>query len=102
MKTGKFSNCKGDSGVLRTQALETIVWHKKNDFNIVRHLNIFHNLQEICEKLPEGFCIEEHTAKDVFISELLDSAREVHLKDFEEEYHLIEKIPMVCILLWGI
>lgn len=82
--------------------LKLLFGTKKNEFNIVRHLNIFHNLQEICEKLPEGFCIEEHTAKDVFISELLDSAREVHLKDFEEEYHLIEKIPMVCILLWGI
>uniref|UniRef100_I1R407 Synergin gamma C-terminal domain-containing protein n=1 Tax=Oryza glaberrima TaxID=4538 RepID=I1R407_ORYGL len=46
------------------------------------------------------FFIEEHTAKDVFISELLDSAREVHLKDFEEEYHLIEKIPMHGVVLW--
>uniref|UniRef100_J3N1D6 Uncharacterized protein n=1 Tax=Oryza brachyantha TaxID=4533 RepID=J3N1D6_ORYBR len=25
-----------------------------------------------------------------------------HLKDFEEEYHLTERIAMVCILLWEI
>uniref|UniRef100_A0A0E0BNX0 Synergin gamma C-terminal domain-containing protein n=1 Tax=Oryza glumipatula TaxID=40148 RepID=A0A0E0BNX0_9ORYZ len=66
---------------LREETL-TVIFRNRKDF------------KEICEKLPEGFCIEEHTAKDVFISELLDSAREVHLKDFEEEYHLIEKIPM--------
>ncbi|EEE52763.1 hypothetical protein OsJ_35208 [Oryza sativa Japonica Group] len=66
---------------LREETL-TVIFRNGKDF------------KEICEKLPEGFCIEEHTAKDVFISELLDSAREVHLKDFEEEYHLIEKIPM--------
>nr|ABA96473.1 hypothetical protein LOC_Os12g05100 [Oryza sativa Japonica Group] len=72
---------------LREETL-TVIFRNGKDF------------KEICEKLPEGFCIEEHTAKDVFISELLDSAREVHLKDFEEEYHLIEKIPMHGVVLW--
>uniref|UniRef100_A0A0E0RDR1 Synergin gamma C-terminal domain-containing protein n=1 Tax=Oryza rufipogon TaxID=4529 RepID=A0A0E0RDR1_ORYRU len=78
-----FSN----NEMLREETL-TVIFRNGKDF------------KEICEKLPEGFCIEEHTAKDVFISELLDSAREVHLKDFEEEYHLIEKIPMHGVVLW--
>nr|CBX25393.1 hypothetical_protein [Oryza brachyantha] len=37
---------------------------------------------------------KEHTAKDACISELLDHAKEVYLKDFEEEYHLTERIAM--------
>ncbi|KAG8091202.1 hypothetical protein GUJ93_ZPchr0011g28281 [Zizania palustris] len=56
-------------------------------------------IQEICDKLqdsslPKGFCLEEHISKDVCISKLLNNAKEDHLKDFDQEYHLTEKIAM--------
>lgn len=62
------------------------------------------NLQEIYGKLeesslPKGFFTDEHPSKDVSITELLNSIKEEHLKDFEQEYHLAEKIAQVCIIL---
>uniref|UniRef100_A0A0E0MJL3 Synergin gamma C-terminal domain-containing protein n=1 Tax=Oryza punctata TaxID=4537 RepID=A0A0E0MJL3_ORYPU len=94
---------------LREETL-TIIFRFNKDFKEVQKSSMLSNenrvvsviereIQEICEKLqdsslPEGLCVEERATKDVCISELLDSAKEVHLKDFEEEYHLTEKIPM--------
>ncbi|KAL6906077.1 hypothetical protein ACP4OV_003678 [Aristida adscensionis] len=56
-------------------------------------------IQEIYEKfqgsgssLPKGFCTDEHPSRDVCITELLNSIKEEHLKDFEHEYHLAERI----------
>ncbi|WVZ88289.1 hypothetical protein U9M48_034825 [Paspalum notatum var. saurae] len=54
-------------------------------------------IQEIYDKLkdyslPEGFCTEEHPSKDVCITELLNYTKEEHLKDFEQEHCLAEKI----------
>lgn len=56
-------------------------------------------IQEICKELQDsslakGFCKDEHPSKDVCISELLNSAKEDHLKDFDKEYHLTEIIAM--------
>jgi hypothetical protein len=61
-------------------------------------------IQEICKELQDsslakGFCKDEHPSKDVCISELLNSAKEDHLKDFDKEYHLTEIIAMVSILI---
>ncbi|KAL6642245.1 hypothetical protein ACP70R_020426 [Stipagrostis hirtigluma subsp. patula] len=54
-------------------------------------------VQEIYEKLqdyslPKGFCTEEHPSRDICISELLNSIKEEHLKDFEQEHQLAERI----------
>uniref|UniRef100_A0A0E0MCF7 Synergin gamma C-terminal domain-containing protein n=1 Tax=Oryza punctata TaxID=4537 RepID=A0A0E0MCF7_ORYPU len=54
-------------------------------------------IQEICKELQDsslakGLYREEHPSKDVCISELLNSAKEDHLKDFDQEYHLTETI----------
>ncbi|KAJ1264717.1 hypothetical protein BS78_08G022100 [Paspalum vaginatum] len=54
-------------------------------------------IQEIYDKLkdyslPKGFCTEEHPLKDVCIAELLNYTKEEHLKDFEQEHCLAEKI----------
>lgn len=62
------------------------------------------NLQEIHDKLkdsslPKGFFTEEQPWKDVYITELLKCTKEEHLKDFEQEYCLAEKIERVCIIL---
>ncbi|XP_052135832.1 uncharacterized protein LOC127754371 [Oryza glaberrima] len=56
-------------------------------------------IQEICKELQDsslakGFCKDEHPSMDVCISELLNSAKEDHLKDFDKEYHLTEIIAM--------
>ncbi|CAN6325805.1 unnamed protein product [Urochloa humidicola] len=55
-------------------------------------------IQEIYDKikdysLPKGFCTEEHP-RDVCITELLNCIKEEQLKDFEQEYHLAEKISL--------
>ncbi|XP_062202152.1 uncharacterized protein LOC133904687 isoform X2 [Phragmites australis] len=52
--------------------------------------------EEINEKLqdlslPKGFCTEHHPSRDVCITELLNSIKVEHRKDFEQEYHLAEK-----------
>lgn len=51
---------------------------------------IYGKLQDF--SLPKGFCIEEHPSRDVCIDELVNSAKEEHLKDFEQRYHLAEGI----------
>uniref|UniRef100_A0ACD5YHQ1 Uncharacterized protein n=1 Tax=Avena sativa TaxID=4498 RepID=A0ACD5YHQ1_AVESA len=56
-------------------------------------------IQEIWEKLQdcslvEHFHIEEQSSRDVCISELLKSTKEDHVKDFEQQYHLAEKIAL--------
>ncbi|XP_062183005.1 uncharacterized protein LOC133887103 isoform X2 [Phragmites australis] len=56
-------------------------------------------IQEIYQKLqdssfPKGSCTEEHPSSDVYITELLNSIKEEHLKDFEQEYRLAEKIAL--------
>ncbi|KAM3273744.1 hypothetical protein ACQJBY_043131 [Aegilops geniculata] len=56
-------------------------------------------IQEIWEKLrdsllAEGFCIEEKPSRDESISGLLNSTKEEHIKDFEQHYHLAEKIAL--------
>jgi hypothetical protein len=65
---------------------------------------IFLNLQEIYSKLeesslPKDFCTDKPTTRDVSITELLNSVKEEHLQDFEQEYHLAEKITQVCMIL---
>ncbi|ONM42279.1 hypothetical protein ZEAMMB73_Zm00001d044696 [Zea mays] len=55
------------------------------------------DIQEIYDKLkdsslPEGFFTEEQPWKDIYITELLNCIKEEHLKDFEQEYCLAEKI----------
>jgi len=62
------------------------------------------NIQEIYDKLkdsllPKGFFTEEQPWKDVYVTELLNCIKEEHLKDFEQEYCLAEKIERVCIIL---
>jgi hypothetical protein len=62
------------------------------------------NLQEIHDKLkdsllPKGFFTKEQPWKDAYIAELLNCIKEEHLKDFEQEYCLAEKIEWVCIIL---
>lgn len=81
-----------------------LLFSAKHELNIIFCLIIFHNLQEICKELQDsslakGFCKDEHPSKDVCISELLNSAKEDHLKDFDKEYHLTEIIAMVSILI---
>ncbi|XP_062203616.1 uncharacterized protein LOC133905855 isoform X2 [Phragmites australis] len=54
-------------------------------------------IQEIYDKLknyslPEGFCTEECPLRDVCTTELVNSIKDEHLKDFEQEYRLVEKI----------
>ncbi|XP_044985204.1 uncharacterized protein LOC123452592 isoform X2 [Hordeum vulgare subsp. vulgare] len=56
-------------------------------------------IQEIWEKLrdsslAEGFHIEEQPSRDESISGLLNSTKEEHIKDFEQHYHLAEKIAV--------
>ncbi|EMS64076.1 hypothetical protein TRIUR3_28513 [Triticum urartu] len=56
-------------------------------------------IQEIWEKLrdsslAEGFRIEEQPSRDESISGLLNSTKEEHIKDFEQHYHLAEKIAL--------
>ncbi|CAM0950278.1 unnamed protein product [Alopecurus aequalis] len=56
-------------------------------------------IQEICEKLQdsslaEGFHIEEQFSRDTCISELLKSTNEEPMKDFEQQYHLAEKLAL--------
>jgi hypothetical protein len=47
----------------------------------------------------EGFCIEEQPSRDACISELLKITKEEQVKDFEQQYHLAEKLTLVCIIL---
>ncbi|XP_047052202.1 uncharacterized protein LOC124657730 [Lolium rigidum] len=56
-------------------------------------------IQEIWEKLQdssvaEGFCIGEQPSRDACISELLRSTKEEQVKDFEQQYHLAEKLAL--------
>ncbi|KAF7071557.1 hypothetical protein CFC21_076842 [Triticum aestivum] len=56
-------------------------------------------IQEIWEKLrdsllAEGFRIEEQPSRDESISGLLNSTKEEHIKDFEQHYHLADKIAL--------
>uniref|UniRef100_A0A0D9XWW3 Synergin gamma C-terminal domain-containing protein n=1 Tax=Leersia perrieri TaxID=77586 RepID=A0A0D9XWW3_9ORYZ len=77
-----FSN----NEMLREESLAVISRHK--DFKETSE-----KLQD--SPLPNGFRLEELPGKDVCIAELLNSAKEDHLKDFEKEYHLTERIAMV-------
>lgn len=59
--------------------------------------DIERDIQEIYDKLkdsslPKGFFTEQQPCKDVYITELLKCIKEEHLKDFEQEYCLAEKI----------
>ncbi|TVU26981.1 hypothetical protein EJB05_29559, partial [Eragrostis curvula] len=95
---------------LRKQSLEVISQHVKDlkeeqgrttlaDENS-KAIAIGKEIQEIYGKLeesslPKGFGADEHPSRDVSITELLNSIKEEHLKDFEREYHLAEKIAQV-------
>ncbi|CAD6332638.1 unnamed protein product [Miscanthus lutarioriparius] len=55
------------------------------------------DIQEIYDKLkdsslPKGLFTKEQPWKDVYITELLNCIKEEHMKDFEQEYCLAEKI----------
>uniref|UniRef100_J3N604 Synergin gamma C-terminal domain-containing protein n=1 Tax=Oryza brachyantha TaxID=4533 RepID=J3N604_ORYBR len=93
---------------LREESL-TVISQYKNDFKEDQKSSMLSDekneateaereIQEICKELHnsslEKGCKEEHPSKDVCISELLKSAKEDHLKDFDQEYHLTETIAM--------
>nr|CBX25310.1 hypothetical_protein [Oryza brachyantha] len=99
-----FSNTE----MLREESL-TVISQYKNDFKEDQKSSMLSDekneateaereIQEICKELHnsslEKGCKEEHPSKDVCISELLKSAKEDHLKDFDQEYHLTETIAM--------
>uniref|UniRef100_A0A0D9XP24 Synergin gamma C-terminal domain-containing protein n=1 Tax=Leersia perrieri TaxID=77586 RepID=A0A0D9XP24_9ORYZ len=70
---------------------------RKESLTVISQYN--EDFKEICEKLQDSlltkdFCKDEQPSKDVCISELLNSAKEDHLKEFDQEYRLTETIAM--------
>lgn len=73
--------------------------HKYNSYFFYFHL------QEAYKKLGEAIVAEDayikkHPSKDVCVSQLLKVIGEPQFKVLEQEYHLSEKILLVCTLLF--